>query len=77
MNRLTVKDYITIATFLITIATFVYKYGQLNSKVEQHEKQLDKVNVEVLQMRMENNSKTLEKIETKVDKMYEVIMTID
>ena len=73
MTKLTIKDYITIIMFLITIGTFVYKYGQLNAKVEEHDRVLDKVNVEVLQILIEHNTKSLEKIETKVDRIIEIV----
>jgi len=73
MTKLTIKDYITIIMFLITIGTFVYKYGQLNAKVEEHDRILDKVNVEVLQILIEHNTKSLEKIETKVDRIIEIV----
>ena len=73
MTKLTIKDYITIIMFLITIGTFVYKYGQLNAKVEEHEKQLNKVNIEVLQILIEHNTKSLEKIESKVDRIIEIV----
>ena len=58
----------------ITIVGWVYTYATLNARVDAMEEQLKKVNIEVLQMQMKYNRKTLDKIEEKVDRIIQVIM---
>ena len=59
---------------MVTIGGWVYTYATLNARVDHMERQLEKVNVEVLQIQMEHNKKMLDKIESKVDKIFEAIM---
>lgn len=74
MKGLTIKDYIAIFGFAVTIGGWIGTYSVLKSDVNSLKDQLKRVNIEVLKSEQEHNKRALEKIESKVDKIYDLLM---